>query len=150
MEVSGYSYYRALLTIPRNLFVILGIFVFFTGTYLTATEFITAKKSKGEVLLFPRHQRPQLANEEDLEHSSISQRSSNRYSNASRRVSGAIHKQTSVFHWRDICYDIKIKKENRRILNRVDGWVKPGSLTALMVRPPKYISCFTLNICRDN
>ncbi|EHL02570.1 putative ABC transporter CDR4 [Glarea lozoyensis 74030] len=39
---------------------------------------------------------------------------------------------TSVFHWRDICYDIKIKKENRRILNHVDGWVKPGSLTALM------------------
>ena len=28
--------------------------------------------------------------------------------------------------------DIKIKSENRRILDRVDGWVKPGTLTALM------------------
>lgn len=30
-------------------------------------------------------------------------------------------------------YDIKIKKEERRILDHVDGWVKPGTLTALMV-----------------
>jgi ABC-type multidrug transport system ATPase subunit len=47
-------------------------------------------------------------------------------------MSGVIEKQTSIFHWRDICYDINIKKESRRILNRVDGWVKPGTLTALM------------------
>lgn len=30
-------------------------------------------------------------------------------------------------------YDIKIKGEARRILDHVDGWVKPGTLTALMV-----------------
>ena len=29
-------------------------------------------------------------------------------------------------------YDIKIKKEPRRLLDDVDGWVKPGTLTALM------------------
>ena len=32
----------------------------------------------------------------------------------------------------DVCYDIKIKGEPRRILDHVDGWVKPGTLTALM------------------
>lgn len=31
-----------------------------------------------------------------------------------------------------MCYDIKIKSETRRILDHVDGWVKPGTLTALM------------------
>jgi len=31
-----------------------------------------------------------------------------------------------------VCYDIKIKGEPRRILDHVDGWVKPGTLTALM------------------
>jgi ABC-type multidrug transport system ATPase subunit len=32
-----------------------------------------------------------------------------------------------------VCYDIKIKKdETRRILDNVDGWVRPGALTALM------------------
>ncbi|CAI4214415.1 unnamed protein product [Parascedosporium putredinis] len=43
-----------------------------------------------------------------------------------------VEKQVSVFHWKDVCYDIKIKKEPRRILDNVDGWVKPGTLTALM------------------
>ena len=32
----------------------------------------------------------------------------------------------------DVCYDVKIKSETRRILDHVDGWVKPGTLTALM------------------
>ncbi len=31
-----------------------------------------------------------------------------------------------------MCYNVKIKKEDRRILDHVDGWVKPGTLTALM------------------
>lgn len=44
-----------------------------------------------------------------------------------------VDKQTSTFHWRNLCYDIKIKGEPRRILDHVDGWAKPGTLTALMV-----------------
>lgn len=39
----------------------------------------------------------------------------------------------SVFHWEDLCYDIKIKGNERRLLDCVDGWVKPGLSTALMV-----------------
>ena len=53
--------------------------------------------------------------------------------NGNRDPSKAIQKQTSIFHWQDVCYDIKIKSETRRILDHVDGWVKPGTLTALMV-----------------
>lgn len=34
--------------------------------------------------------------------------------------------------WHNVTYDINIKSETRRILDHVDGWVKPGSLTALM------------------
>ena len=33
----------------------------------------------------------------------------------------------------DVCYDVDIKGKTRRILDHVDGWVKPGNLTALMV-----------------
>ena len=39
----------------------------------------------------------------------------------------------SVFHWEDLCYDIQIKGKDRRLLDKVDGWVKPGLSTALMV-----------------
>lgn len=44
-----------------------------------------------------------------------------------------IQRQTSIVSWKDVVYDIKIKGEERRILDHVDGWVKPGTLTALMV-----------------
>jgi ABC-type multidrug transport system ATPase subunit len=43
-----------------------------------------------------------------------------------------LQKQTATFHWSDITYDIKIKGESCRLLNMIDGWVKPGTLTALM------------------
>ena len=39
---------------------------------------------------------------------------------------------TDIFHWRGVCYDVQIGKETRRILSNVDGWIKPGTLTALM------------------
>ncbi|SCV01822.1 LAME_0G18734g1_1 [Lachancea meyersii CBS 8951] len=38
----------------------------------------------------------------------------------------------AIYHWRNVCFDVPIKKETRRILDHVDGWVKPGTLTALM------------------
>jgi len=44
----------------------------------------------------------------------------------------SIQKQTAVFHWDGVNYDIKIKGEPRRLLDDVDGWVQPGTLTALM------------------
>lgn len=37
-----------------------------------------------------------------------------------------------IFHWKQVCYDVKVKGGTRRILSEVDGWVRPGTLTALM------------------
>lgn len=51
---------------------------------------------------------------------------------SSQEVSAGIQRQTAVFQWQDVCYDIRIKNEERRILDHVDGWVKPGTCTALM------------------
>lgn len=39
---------------------------------------------------------------------------------------------SDIFHWRDVCYDIPYQGHTRRLLDHVDGWVKPGTLTALM------------------
>ncbi|RAL67057.1 hypothetical protein DID88_007837 [Monilinia fructigena] len=76
----------------RNLGILIAFMVFGCCVYLSASEFISAKKSKGE------------------------------YSKA----------KTAIFHWDDVHYDIKIKNEPRKLLDGVDGWVKPGTLTALM------------------
>ncbi|KAI8160757.1 ZEB2-regulated ABC transporter 1 [Colletotrichum sp. SAR 10_70] len=45
----------------------------------------------------------------------------------------SIDRQTAIFHWSNVCYEIKVKKnETKRILDCVDGWCEPGTLTALM------------------
>ena len=43
-----------------------------------------------------------------------------------------IPRQTDIFTWHDVDYDIEIKGEPRRLLDHVSGFVKPGTLTALM------------------
>ncbi|KAJ5677168.1 uncharacterized protein N7477_002801, partial [Penicillium maclennaniae] len=44
----------------------------------------------------------------------------------------AIPSQHDFFTWRDVCDDIPVKGGERRLLDHVSGWVKPGTLTALM------------------
>ncbi|OIW22265.1 P-loop containing nucleoside triphosphate hydrolase protein [Coniochaeta ligniaria NRRL 30616] len=57
----------------------------------------------------------------------------NAYKRNKEGVDGELQSQSrSIFHWSNVCYDIKIKGKPRQILDNVDGWVKPGTLTALM------------------
>ncbi|RFU31901.1 hypothetical protein B7463_g4413, partial [Scytalidium lignicola] len=113
----------------RNFGILIAFMIFLMTTYLVATEYITAKKSKGELLVFRRG------------HKALSKGSATDEETGSGRPTGAantedhsaiIERQTAIFTWKDVCYDIKIKGEPRRILDHVDGWVKPGTLTALM------------------
>jgi ABC-type multidrug transport system permease subunit len=85
------------------------------------------------VLVFPRNalQKKPIRGSQDTEAGKVTRVQQDIESN-SEPVSD-MEKQTSVFHWRNVCYDVKIKSETRRILDHVDGWVKPGTLTALMV-----------------
>lgn len=109
--------------------------VFGCAGYLVATEYISAKKSKGEVLVFQRNRTPAVQLKLDEEANSDVRLDAQTLARE-KTVPGApasIQKQTAVFHWDNVCYDIKIKEE-RRLLNEVDGWVKPGTLTALMAR----------------
>ncbi|CUS08270.1 unnamed protein product [Tuber aestivum] len=124
---TAFEYYHSHLW--RNLGIMLAIMLFFLTTYLIATERISSARSKGEVLVFPRKQLKKAAAHGDSEAGAIGGVVAE--SEASG-VPAAIHQQTDIFHWKDVCYDITIKGEGRRILDHVDGWVKPGTLTALM------------------
>ena len=119
----------------RNFGIIIGFIIFFLFIYMIAAELVAEKKSKGEVLVYRRGHKPAAAElaekkrrdpEADLGHILSNTRS------RVRKDGGMLQEQTSVFQWNDVCYDIKIKGEPRRILDHVDGWVKPGTLTALM------------------
>jgi ATP-binding cassette, subfamily G (WHITE), member 2, PDR len=118
----------------RNLGILLAFLIGLMLAHLIASEYISAKKSKGEVLVFQRGRLPPSlvsGGKNDVESHHNSQAPFTTSSN-DPQVPSTIQTQTAVFQWRDVCYDIKIKGEPRRILDHVDGWVKPGTLTALM------------------
>lgn len=117
----------------RNLGIMFAFMIFFMFTYLTATEYISESKSKGEVLLFRRGHAPKRNESEDDVESTQSVGAIEKTDESDKEVTAGIQRQTAIFHWQDVCYDIKIKDEERRILDHVDGWVKPGTCTALMV-----------------
>jgi ATP-binding cassette subfamily G (WHITE) protein 2 (PDR) len=120
----------------RNFGVLIALMVFGCAVYLTATEFISAKKSKGEVLLFRRGRVPDIGSTtSDVEAKADDRLNSEMVITRTKTTPDApasIQKQTAIFHWDEVNYDIKIKNEPRRLLDGVDGWVKPGTLTALM------------------
>ena len=120
----------------RNLGILLVFMIFFMGCYLITSELVAAAPSKGEVLVFQRGYLPANMTKpsvNDLE-SSPGQSLPRKNIEDAGNPHAKLKQQTSVFHWRNVCYDVKIKDETRRILDHVDGWVKPGTLTALMVR----------------
>ncbi|OCF76740.1 ATP-binding cassette, subfamily G (WHITE), member 2, PDR [Kwoniella mangroviensis CBS 8886] len=133
---AAYKYYHAHKW--RNFGVLIAFFLFFTAIYMGATELITAQKSKGEILIYPRGKVPKSlkkrsADDEESQSDGKGNHLSKQITGADRAdAPGVIQRQTAIFSWKDVVYDIKIKGEPRRILDHVDGWVKPGTLTALM------------------
>lgn len=121
----------------RNLGILFAMMCFLCGLYLLATEYILAQRSKGEVLIFRRGQQLKIAttNDEeaqatcrakDIQSFSVQQRFSSSESLKDNETCAA------TFLWEDLCYDVKIEGGHRRLLDDVEGWVEPGTLTALM------------------
>ncbi|KAI8586359.1 ABC-2 type transporter-domain-containing protein [Geranomyces variabilis] len=122
----------------RNIGILFAMMAVMCSTYLLASDNIKAKRSKGEVLLFRRGHLPKdtvvhAAPPNDPEAGAIPMRPV-RDAGAEDigEVPKGLQQQTAIFHWENVCYDITIKGEDRRILDNVAGWVKPGTLTALM------------------
>ncbi len=118
----------------RNVGIVIAFAIFNHVVYFLGVEYISAKKSKGEVLVFRRGHMPVLAKDkndpEAMTGGPIAAMEKKKSKVTEDR--GNFRGSTSVFHWNNVCYDVNIKKETRRILDHVDGWVKPGTLTALM------------------
>ncbi|EAA66292.1 hypothetical protein AN1174.2 [Aspergillus nidulans FGSC A4] len=118
----------------RNLGILIAFWIFFTVVYLVATELNSATSSKAEFLVFRRrHVPPQMRilgksqGDASPENVALAEKPTEVAPNTS-----AIPEQHSIFTWRNVCYDIPVKGGQRRLLDNVNGWVKPGTLTALM------------------
>ena len=126
----------------RNLGIIVAFFIFFTCTFLIAVEFKAPPPSRGEVLVFPLGREPKHIAEDAGVERHVDEESGR--PNATHFTQAAtipgnfevmaqdIGPTKDIFTWRNVCCDVQIKNETRRLLSDVSGYVKPGTLTALM------------------
>ncbi|PYI18992.1 hypothetical protein BO99DRAFT_422687 [Aspergillus violaceofuscus CBS 115571] len=132
---SAYSYHHSHKW--RNVGIIIAMMIFNHLVYFLASEYTTAKRSKGALLVFrrgfisrsPRRAKGDIENLPSGQVAAMLEKPSN-HSDSSREA--VFDGSRSVSHWSDVCYEMKIKGKPRRTLDLVDGWVKPGTLTALM------------------
>lgn len=120
----------------RNLGIVLAMAVFLYVLYLLATEYISAERSKGGMLLFLQHQVPKLRLPEDQEALNLQQPpplSTEVKEQISYDTTLPVEAHAATLVWDKIIYDIKAAEGSRRLLDDVQGWIKPGTLTALMV-----------------
>ncbi len=114
--------------------------VLFLSGHVLAAEFVSAQQSKGDVLLFQHTRRPRKISATDIEKAPSNMRSITskdaENAGAKEHSSGiplSIKKQNSILTCSGLKYEIAVGGKVRRLLDEVDGWVKPGTLTALMV-----------------
>ncbi|KAF2731319.1 ATP-binding cassette transporter [Polyplosphaeria fusca] len=126
----GYTYSH----VWRNLGFIFAFTIFFLVTYLIGTEMNSSTTSTAEVLVFRRGHVPSYMNEtksSDSESKSGASLTQTEHEKQEDKIE-VIPPQKDIFTWRDIDYEIPVKGGKRLLLDKVSGWVKPGTLTALM------------------
>ena len=123
----------------RNLGILFAFQIFFYVTYLVASEFNTSASSTAEFLVFRRGHVPKYMQEHtphkkrDKDAELPPEKFAAQASPTKETENGyLLPPQKDIFTWRNVVYDIAIKGEPRRLLDHVSGWVKPGTLTALM------------------
>ncbi|KAJ5640919.1 hypothetical protein N7528_000544 [Penicillium herquei] len=124
----NYGYYYSHLW--RNFGILIAFMIFFNCVYLAATEYISRDSSKAEALVFrPGHAPQYLQESQDSE---TGEADLTKLEIQATNDTIRLPEQTDVFSWKSLNYDIPVKEGTRRLLDDVNGWVKPGTLTALM------------------
>lgn len=115
----------------RNFGILCGFLIFFMATYFVAVEINSSTTSTAEQLVFRRGHVPAYLQAHEKQTDAESGESKHEKEEGVGDVS-AIEEQKGIFTWRNVVYDIEIKGEPRRLLDHVSGYVKPGTMTALM------------------
>ncbi|KAH7318100.1 ABC transporter [Stachybotrys elegans] len=122
----------------RNVGILIGFLVILFAGYLAAAEYAMPPKSKQEILVFPSGKVPRSlsksgATDIELQLPTEPEKAASDVTKVHEEsCSSEGDSATAVFHWEDLCYDVNTKGGQRRLLDHVDGWVKPGASTALM------------------
>lgn len=140
---TAYEYYNSHKW--RNVGIVIAYIIVFLGVYILLTELNKGAMQKGELILYLRgslkkvkkDKEARMAKVDDIENNLVNEKIDTTEDNDQEKFSSSSSsdkkfQQKRIFHWRNLTYSVKIKSEERVILNSVDGWVKPGQVTALM------------------
>jgi ABC-type multidrug transport system permease subunit/ABC-type multidrug transport system ATPase subunit len=129
---TNYEYYYS--HVWRNFGILIAFLIAFMAMYFVTTELNSSTASAAEALVFQRGHVPthlQRGGRSSTKDEEIAASSEAKATSGTGDIH-AIEPQKDIFTWRDVIYDIPIQDGQRRLLDHVSGWVKPGTLTALM------------------
>lgn len=137
---AAYGYKRSHLW--RNFGIICAMFIFFVALTALGMELQKPNRGGGAVTIYKRGQVPKTV-EKEMETKSvpkdeesgkgepITEKDSGNNEESGKTVEG-VAKNETIFTFQDIKYTIPYEKDERTLLSGIQGFVKPGKLTALM------------------
>ncbi|OKL61154.1 hypothetical protein UA08_03474 [Talaromyces atroroseus] len=140
---AAYTYSRSHLW--RNFGIIIAWLIFFVVLTMIGMELQKPNKGGSSVTIFKRGQVPKsiddaiknktTAGDEEatdrIQDGSVNNDTNDGSADDEKSVEG-IAKNTAIFTWQHVNYDIQTKGGRKRLLSDVQGYVKPGRLTAMM------------------
>ena len=146
--VSGADYIQAAFTYKRdhlwrNFGIIVGFWIFFVMLTMVGMELQKPNAGGGAVTIFKRGQAPKSVSwamdkgsipedEESQLDASEGEKSGKDSMNSNSETVKGVAKNDSIFTFTNVNYTIPYEKGERKLLNDVQGFVRPGKLTALM------------------
>ncbi|CAH00315.1 ATP-binding cassette transporter SNQ2 [Kluyveromyces lactis] len=119
----------------RNFGILIAFLVGFLVFKSVITEFKTPIKSSGDALLFKKGTSLNTIPKDEESNVNSTDSITKTTDSSSRSDDPALFadmRSEGIFLWKDICYTIPYKGGERLLLDNVSGYVKPGTLTALM------------------
>lgn len=121
---ASYQYYYR--HVWRNFGILIAFLVFFMAIYFVVAEINSSTTSTAEALVFRRGFVPDYLLKGGKKPAEVEKEKTKEAEDV------PLPPQTETFTWNNVVYDIPYKGGERRLLDHVSGWVKPGTLTALM------------------
>lgn len=122
---AGYEFTKS--HIWRNFGILMGFWAFFMILQMFLIEKLNSAAANLAVVVFKKEDKKTKAANERL----AERRDAFRRGELEQDVS-ALKMAPDPFTWEDLCYHVPVKGGQRQLLTNVDGYVKPGTLTALM------------------
>ncbi|SNX84520.1 probable ATP-binding multidrug cassette transport protein [Melanopsichium pennsylvanicum] len=127
-EIPGMDYLAAAFGYKEShLWRNVGILIAFLAGFIAITAFVVERMEKGAFASAIVVQKPPNKEEQEL-----NQKLKDRQSGATEKTEAKLEVHGQAFTWSNLEYIVPVQGGQRTLLNKVFGYVKPGTMTALM------------------